>query len=183
MIKYRKITKKKLEGAIYGKNIKIEKVRHLENINICMGDECKNLILTGKNGSGKTSLLNALAAYINSAATNDDFISSIDRIHHCIKRLEDIKKSDNKQLEKEVYDAERSLKYWNAVYNKGNQGAIPEFNISDESYFAHFQKNEFIIALYKAEREFKAQESKHIEKVEFKERYSMEESPRNEFIK
>lgn len=168
---------------IYIKNIKIEKVRHLENINICIGDECKNLILTGKNGSGKTSLLNALAAYINSAATNDGFISSTKMIDHFTNQLVNIKKKDDKNQEKEIYDTEKYLQHWNEIRNKGNQGAVPEFNISDESYFAHFQKNEFIIALYKAEREFKAQESKHIEKVEFKERYSMEESPRNEFIK
>ena len=37
--------------------IKIGKVRHLENIDIKLGNEKKHLILTGKNGSGKTSLL------------------------------------------------------------------------------------------------------------------------------
>ena len=39
-------------------DIKIEKVRHLENISIPLGTEKrKHLILTGKNGSGKTSVL------------------------------------------------------------------------------------------------------------------------------
>jgi recombinational DNA repair ATPase RecF len=37
--------------------INIKKVRHLENIDIVLGDEKKHLILTGKNGSGKTSVL------------------------------------------------------------------------------------------------------------------------------
>jgi len=41
--------------------IHINKVRHLENIDICLSENGKkHLILTGKNGSGKTSLLNAL---------------------------------------------------------------------------------------------------------------------------
>jgi len=40
--------------------IKIEKVRHLEDINIFLGEEKKHLILTGKNGSGKTSVLESL---------------------------------------------------------------------------------------------------------------------------
>lgn len=42
----------------YIKRIHIDKVRHLENIDIDIaGDTRKHLILTGKNGSGKTSLL------------------------------------------------------------------------------------------------------------------------------
>jgi predicted ATP-binding protein involved in virulence len=42
-------------------NIHIGNVRHLENIDIALSDtERKHLILTGKNGSGKTSLLEAL---------------------------------------------------------------------------------------------------------------------------
>ncbi|SFV71374.1 ATP binding protein [hydrothermal vent metagenome] len=37
--------------------IKIKKVRHLEDFSISLGKEKKHLILTGKNGSGKTSVL------------------------------------------------------------------------------------------------------------------------------
>ena len=40
--------------------INIKKVRHLENIKIDLGSEKKHLILTGKNGSGKTSVLERL---------------------------------------------------------------------------------------------------------------------------
>jgi len=41
--------------------IHIDKVRHLENVDIVLSDvERKHLILTGKNGSGKTSLLEAM---------------------------------------------------------------------------------------------------------------------------
>lgn len=40
--------------------IKIKKVRHLENIDIKLGNEKKHLILTGKNGCGKTSVLEEL---------------------------------------------------------------------------------------------------------------------------
>ena len=38
--------------------IEIEKLRHIENINIALSeDKRQHLILTGKNGSGKTSVL------------------------------------------------------------------------------------------------------------------------------
>lgn len=32
----------------------------------------KNLIITGKNGSGKTTVLNALASYLNAVLKNND---------------------------------------------------------------------------------------------------------------
>lgn len=52
---------------IFMTNLIIEKVRHLKDISIPLSDNhIRHLILTGKNGSGKTSVLEALANYINS---------------------------------------------------------------------------------------------------------------------
>ena len=50
--------------------IKIGKVRHLENIDIVLGDNKKHLILTGKNGSGKTSILNEIDFLLNKYIDN-----------------------------------------------------------------------------------------------------------------
>jgi len=48
------------------KSIKIHKVRHLKDIDLQFDITKKqNLILTGKNGSGKTSLLEAISDYLN----------------------------------------------------------------------------------------------------------------------
>lgn len=45
--------------------IRIKKVRHLSEISIPLSEiSRKHLILTGKNGSGKTSVLNALADHL-----------------------------------------------------------------------------------------------------------------------
>lgn len=50
---------------IFIKSIHINKVRHLENVNILISEtERKHLILTGKNGSGKTSVLQSLKNYL-----------------------------------------------------------------------------------------------------------------------
>lgn len=47
-------------------DIHINKVRHLENIDIHLSDtERKHLILTGKNGSGKTSVLESLEVFLS----------------------------------------------------------------------------------------------------------------------
>lgn len=46
--------------SCYITNIYINKIRHLRDININLSNEKKHLLITGKNGSGKTSLLDAL---------------------------------------------------------------------------------------------------------------------------
>lgn len=60
---------------IFLTRISIEEVRHLGNIDIVLSDNGrKHLILTGKNGSGKTSLLEALSRQID-FMTKDDYTS------------------------------------------------------------------------------------------------------------
>ena len=50
---------------IFIKEVKIQKVRHLAEFSILLSDSNrKHLILTGRNGSGKTSLLEAIKAYL-----------------------------------------------------------------------------------------------------------------------
>ena len=58
---------------IFISDITIECVRHLKNITIPLSDgERKHLILTGKNGSGKTSVLEALSDYLNLRITSKE---------------------------------------------------------------------------------------------------------------
>ena len=63
-IKTSKESKEK-EQEVFITDITIHKVRHLRNIRIPLSkDERKHLILTGKNGSGKTSALQSLEQYL-----------------------------------------------------------------------------------------------------------------------
>ncbi len=169
---------------LYIKDIIIEKVRHLENIDIPVSDsKMKHLIITGKNGSGKTSLLNAIALKLyNFDFENDDEISSEGlKLKICM--------SEN-DLSSDMCDAKanfdgtmaRLLAYAKAlgVYS----GDIPlktgqriDKIISDSS------NRNFLVAYYRADRAFVADVSNHIEKVELKDNYAIDETPRSEFIK
>ncbi len=60
-----------MEQQTFLTGIEIKKVRHLSNIFIPLSDkERKHLILTGKNGSGKTSTLKSLASFFDYAVSH-----------------------------------------------------------------------------------------------------------------
>lgn len=59
--------------SVFIKSIRIDKIRHLENIDINICDsERRHVIVTGKNGSVKTSLLDVTATFINSVTLEDN---------------------------------------------------------------------------------------------------------------
>ena len=62
---------------IFVSKIVIDKVSHLKNLEIELSnEEKKHLILTGKNGSGKTSILDSMATYLNSITSSDQLASA-----------------------------------------------------------------------------------------------------------
>lgn len=162
--------------------ILIENVRNLKNIEIPLSDTtCKHLILTGKNGSGKTSVLEALATYLSQYMLDINNMESLKwQMEECkriSKRLEDPNLSalERKQLES-------NLKNYQSFLQQYFQGVVA--SVQDEtSMLAKALDGKFIIAYYKAERQYKASNEKHIEKVTFKNQYGLQEFPGRNFVK
>lgn len=126
---------------IFITNITIEKIRHLSGIEIPVAEDgLKHLIITGKNGSGKTSLLDALAKYLNSIMISDELETVEDGL--------DIRLSQPLDHMREC--------------------------------FAH---GEMIVAYYEADRVFQTTQSTTVEKVEFKDSYTINEKPRMNLVK
>jgi predicted ATP-binding protein involved in virulence len=167
---------------VYITNIEIENVRHLRNIEIPLSyDEKKHLILTGKNGSGKTSLIEAMANNLENMFTNKYFNEQINWIKNYEKNLEDAKKNNKK--EGEILKLEKELENQKNTFERRRSGVNVELNIEDKNVWALKDKYHIILAYYKADRVFSAAQPKHVEKIKLKENYGMQEFPRHEFVK
>lgn len=166
----------------YITNIEINHVRHLKNIEIPLSEgKMKHLIITGKNGCGKTSLLDALAAYL-------DVITHPESYRECKKKLEKSKEElqnviSRENASEELEKIQRRIDY----YEKRNKilmgDLIVEFETPIDDIQDFFPQGKFITAYYKADRIFKAQIPQHVEKVALKKDYSIKETPRQDFVK
>ena len=145
----------------YIKKIHIGQVRHLKDVDIPIcEDGCRHLILTGRNGSGKTSLLEAMRDYFDNfiILQNGIFPSTNDNFNDYINRIE-------------------------IVESKKELIIQPSFNVDFRGMLEALFKSKFIIAYFEDERKFSANLAKKIEKVELKDSYSLEDKPSELFIK
>ncbi|MBE5833961.1 MAG: ATP-binding cassette domain-containing protein [Butyrivibrio sp.] len=167
---------------IYLKSIKIESLRHLKNVTIPISDSRKkNLIITGKNGSGKTSLLKAITEQLNYLTTQGDFDELMGIISNFERTMQMLKKrgaSDNElaNINERIQRNKRRLA-------DALQGISLEFNVPENGIKSHFDEGSFIVAFYEADRKFDAIIPTHVEKVNLKDNYMITESPRNDFVK
>ncbi len=167
---------------VYMKRIHIEKVRHLAGVDIEFSTEGKkNLILTGKNGSGKTSVLNAISNQLNRLSTGRGFAAiegDIQSVSKVINRLE-----TNGGLENDVQQMRKSLNQLESELSDTRNGLDIDYSVDVDGMRTHFERGEYVLAYYKAERFFRAEIVNHIEKVNIRDTYTIDQSPRNEFLK
>ena len=133
--------------------IKIEKLRHLENIEIFLSDdERRNLFLTGKNGSGKTSLLKTLSDCLRAAVMSQ------------------------KKNPKKIFDSEKFLR------KVSNNGVKINFNFSDdlEKFFA---EGNFILAYFPSNRKANISLAKGVEDIKLKINYEILKDPAENLVK
>jgi len=163
-------------------NLTIEKVRYLRDISIPLSENrIKHLILTGKNGSGKTSVVEALSEHLNNVFTDQYFEDKESWLESDRKRRDaavqdKIGESEILKLEKKVHETEEDLKY-------SRRGLKVSFNHKACSIFGLKEKYHYILAYYQADRIFKAEQPRHVEKVQLKDRYGLNEFPQDEFVK
>ena len=162
----------------YIKYIYINKVRHLRDINIPL--EKKNyphLMITGKNGSGKTSLLNAIANHIERIAndTHKEFENYEKRIEYWENEL--------KENPQNTLSIEQQLQYYKNQYELFFGEVTVAFEDVD-NLIRKYQDGNFIIAFYEAHRTIKKlQEPKNPTKPELQDKWGIKQASTQEFLK
>lgn len=163
-------------------DLTIENVRHLRNISIPLSENrIKHLILTGKNGSGKTSVVEVLSEYLNNVFEDEYFENLEDWLKNHKKERDNAVRY--KREEGEVLKLEKTISKNEADLKRSRRGLKVRFNHKTGGIFALKEKYHYILAYYQANRIFKAEQPKHVEKIQLKDRYGLKEFPRDEFVK
>ena len=154
------------------KAIHIHKVRHLENIDIPVSEGTKkNLILTGKNGSGKTSVLNALVQKLEYLIGGKPTKELCERQVAAYYQM--LKHEPTTEIERcDRYENEKNLEKWKNNLLFFTQGASIEFD-SVTKIKEKYESGEFIIAYFGDVRKIEVEISKHIQKIDLKSVYSI----------
>lgn len=164
-------------------DVHIQKVRHLENIDIEIAPnkgELRHLILTGKNGSGKTSLLEAMRTYLNSVSTTNDPYEAENNRHLDYQNLEHAKRRN--AAPNEIQTIEKRIDSYTKRIEQSKAGLDLRFSIPLDAIKAEFQAGKFILAYFSAIRSFSSPEPKHVEKTTLKEYYTIQDSTSSKFL-
>lgn len=133
----------------YLKNIHVNKLYHLQDFDIPIADgQTPHLILTGKNGSGKTVLLNAVASFLD--RIKDDAGLSFTTYRERLKQWEGRLK-DGPTDERE----EMKIKHEIACYQEATNQLYGEVELSFTDIagiIEDYRQGNFIIAFYPAAR-------------------------------
>lgn len=128
---------------LYITKLTINKVRHLKNISIPLSEnQIKHLILTGKNGSGKTSVIEALARYLDKIFTGE----RENAFRNCQKEL-DIKLNNKIESIPELADKYHYiLAYYDAarVFQVEQPRQIEKVKLQDYYGLTEFPRKEFV---------------------------------------
>lgn len=159
--------------------IKIKTSRNISNLNIPLSsDKRQHLILTGKNGSGKTSLLLELNKYL--AKIDSDQVKDYSKN---LKQLESYKEElkNNSLSEKQKLDLTNNIiAYKNWILGFG--GTQIKFSNTDENISTKCASGEFLLAFFDSKRHTSLTIPQGIKKVDLKKKYGLQEKASPSFI-
>ena len=157
------------------KNIKVNKLYHLQDFSIEIPEENPHLLITGKNGSGKTVLLKAIADFLD-IVKEDARMSFVDYYKH----LEHWKNKKN-NTPQEVMETNKNIEFVQQQIDK-LYGKVDVNLVDAAKLIEGYQKKEFIISFYGAGRLTKMNEPKNPTKPNLQIKGKAEMSLTNQFL-
>lgn len=160
------------------KNIHINKLFHLNDFDIPISrEEFPHLIITGKNGSGKTVLLNAISDFLN-IIKNDQSANFLGYF----KQLD----SWNNTL-KNATDEHGKIQAQNVISNvtKQIENLYGKIDLQSDllgSIIEKYNKGEFVIAFYQADRKVKMSEPKNPTKPVYNKKGDVKDTATSQFL-
>lgn len=161
------------------KKIFVKKSRNVENFEIPISEtKRQHLILTGKNGSGKTSLLLEINKYLTQIE-NGQF----DGFEKSSKILEQLKKQlfYHNRNEEETLNIENQIRFYEDWFKKFG-GTEIKLSGSHKLIFEKSQNGSFILAFFDSKRHTNLHVPRGINKIELKKKYTLEEKANVNFI-
>lgn len=162
----------------YINKIIVNHSRNVKNLTISFSTENRqHLILTGKNGSGKTSLLLELNKYLTQI-DNGNF-QNLQQMQQALKQ--------QKQTLKSQTDTNQRLTSENSIKKTQNWldmfgGSEINFSTEAMTIFNKCQKGEFLLAFFDSKRHTKLNIPTGIQKVSIKNKYSLTEKASPNFL-
>ena len=133
-------------------NLEINKVRHLKDISIPLSEnQIRHLVLTGKNGSGKTSVMEALAGYLGNlfadacfASRESMLVNAQNSIKNTGLRIRFNKKLDSILALRQKYHY--VLAYYRAdrIFQAVQPRHVEKVQLKDDYGLTEFPRNEFV---------------------------------------
>lgn len=163
--------------------LQIQSVRHLKNITIPLSStDRKSLILTGKNGSGKTSVLTALKSMLTYLVSNnfypEEFVK--DRLENLGQQYVPYAEDEQTKLNNAQLKGRKDL--WKNHMIFWTTGAIPQYT-SYADLRDKYNSGKYILAFYTDDREISVDTSDTIEKVNLPPFYDIAAHPSKQLVK
>lgn len=168
----------------YITEIRIDELKHLSNIVISLNpDKRQHLIITGQNGSGKTSLLLAIQKYLR--AVNDGKLELLyESYSKWLAKMQKKQEPVRSAREKRFYAYEKQLSICIDPENIYNYMDGIELSFNDrEALEALYKQGNFVTAFFAANRKTEIIQAHGVEDIRLADAYAVHEEPGKLFHK